>query len=161
MKKTILIGAAILLLATGLVQAQGIRKVKMDDVLQLIRESREPLIVNFWASWCTPCIHEIPWFEKQVAAYKEKGVKLVLVSLDFADDYPKNLQAFVKKNGCQSTVVWLSETNADSFCPKIDSSWQGTIPASLLVNNAKQYRQFFGRQLTEAQLAIELKKLVE
>ena len=133
----------------------------MDDVLKIIRESREPLIVNFWASWCSPCVHEIPWFEKQVEEYRHKRTKLLLVSLDFPGDYPGNLQAFIKKNGYQSEVVWLSETDAASFCPKIDSSWQGTIPASLLINNSNGYHRFFGRQLTAAQLAIEMKKLVE
>src|SRR5574343_479958 len=103
-----------------------------------------PLVVNFWASWCKPCIQEIPWFEKSVAALKEKKVKLVLVSLDFPEDYPKVIQEFAKKNGYQSKIVWLDETDADYFCPKIDISWQGAIPATVLVNNKKKFRKFYG-----------------
>jgi thiol-disulfide isomerase/thioredoxin len=127
----------------------------------MIDTSTSPLIVNFWASWCQPCIHEIPWFEKAVAEVKEKNVKIVLVSLDFATDYNnKTLQQFVKKNGYQSKVVWLDETNADKFCPKIDSSWDGSIPVTLMVNNKKKYRQFYEFQLKEDRFKLELDKLV-
>jgi len=141
--------------------SQQIEKVKMDDVVKMIDTSTTPLIVNFWASWCKPCVHEIPWFEQGIQAYKDKHIKLVLVSLDFAEDYPKNLQAFVKRQNYQSTILWLNETNADSFCPKIDSSWSGSIPATIMVNNKTHYRQFFGEQIPEPRFKLELAKLVE
>lgn len=141
------------------VQAQDIRRVKIDDLVKIIETSREPLIVNFWASWCTPCIHEIPWFEKNVAAYKDKGVKLLLVSLDFADDYPKNIRSFVQKNKYQSQVLWLDEIKSADFCPRIDKSWEGTIPVTLFINNTTHFRQFFNRQVTEPQLQLILKQL--
>lgn len=143
------------------VSAQTIKKVKIDEVVKMVDTSTTPIIINFWASWCKPCVHEIPYFEKQVAAYRDKKIKLVLVSLDFQEDYPKALQAFVKKNNYVSTVVWLSDTNADIFCPKIDLTWSGAIPATLMVNNQKNYRQFYGFQLTEARLALELKHLID
>jgi hypothetical protein len=89
-------------------------------------------------------------------------VKIVLVSLDFASDYKnKTVQQFVKKNGYQSRVVWLDETNADKFCPKIDSAWDGSIPVTLMVNNKKKYRQFYEFQLKEDRFRLELAKLVE
>lgn len=139
--------------------AQDIKTVKMDDVITMIRESKEPIIVNFWATWCGPCVREIPWFEKELYAEGAPKAKLVLVSLDFQEDVQANLKAFVKKNNYRSQVVWLNETNADSFCPKIDPSWEGAIPASLFVNNATGYRKFYGRQLTEAQFKLELEAL--
>jgi thiol-disulfide isomerase/thioredoxin len=143
------------------VKAQEMKSVQMDDVVKMIEESKEPIIINFWATWCGPCVHEIPWFEKHVYAPGGKKVKLVLVSLDFKEDFPVNLKAFVQKNKYQSQVVWLQETNADSFCPKIDKSWEGAIPASLFVNNATHYRNFYGRQLTEEQFKLELAALTK
>jgi len=136
--------------------------MKIEDVVKMIDSSETPIVVNFWASWCKPCIHEIPWFEKIVSEYKDKGVKLVLVSLDFADDYKnKTLQQFVKKNKYASQVIWLDETNADRFCPPIDSAWGGSIPATLMVNNKKGYRQFFEFQVKEERFKLELDKLVQ
>lgn len=142
-------------------EAQAIRKVKIYDVLKMMDTATTPLVVNFWASWCKPCVQEIPWFEKSVAALKDKKVRLVLVSLDFPEDYPKGIQEFAKKNGYQSRIVWLDETDADYFCPKIDLSWQGAIPATVLVNNKKKFRKFYGQQLPEEKLKLALLEMLE
>ncbi len=142
-------------------KAQSIKKIKMDGLLKMIDTSSVPLVVNFWASWCGPCIREIPWFEKQVAAYAQQKVKLVLVSLDYPDEYPKGIAAFAKKNGFRSEIIWLDEADADLFCPKIDTAWKGTIPVTLMVNNKKRYRQFFNQQLPEPRLLQELQQLVQ
>ncbi|MEO8174479.1 MAG: TlpA disulfide reductase family protein [Sediminibacterium sp.] len=159
MKKILMVLALITM--CQLTQAQQIKKMKIDGLLKMIDTSSTPLLVSFWATWCSPCVREIPWFEKNVAAFADKKVKLVLVSIDFPEDYPKNIAAFAKKNGYQSEIIWLNETNADEFCPKIDKSWEGAIPATLMVNNKKNYRQFFGQQLPEPKLIEELQKLTK
>ncbi len=149
-------------LSASTIFSQDIKKVKIEELVNMIDTSTSPIVVNFWASWCKPCIHEIPWFEKTVAAYKEKGVIMILVSLDFKEDYQnKALHKFVKKTGYTSNVVWLDETDADKFCPPIDSAWGGSIPATLMVNNKKGYRQFFEFQVKEERFKQEIEKLVE
>lgn len=141
--------------------SQAIKKVKIKDVVNMIDTTQHPLVVNFWASWCQPCVHEIPWFEKAVAELKDKNVELILVSLDFRTSYPKELLSFITKKGYTSRIVWLDETNADYFCPLIDEKWDGNIPVTIMVNHKKNYRQFFSEQIPEAKLKFELKKLVE
>ncbi len=141
--------------------AQRIPAVKITDVTEMIDTSSVPLIVTFWATWCGPCVKEIPYFEKHVNALKDKKVKIILVSLDFKSDYPKVLEKFVTKNNYSSQVVWLNETDADVFCTAIDPIWTGTIPVTLMVNRAKKYRAFFPHQLTEPRFKLELKKLLE
>lgn len=153
------------LLVLGMVQwASGqtsIRKVKIGELQKMIDTSSVPLVVNFWATWCGPCIREIPWFEKGVGALKDKKVKLLLVSIDFPAEFPKGITEFAKKQGYISQIVWLNETNTDYFCPKIDKSWDGTIPVTLMVNNSRKYWAFYKQQLPEALLQQELQKLVE
>jgi len=151
----------LLLLFVGNTHAQQIKKVKIRDVVNMIDTSTVPLVVNFWATWCAPCVHEIPWFESSVAELKNKNVKLILVSLDFKTDFPEKIKAFVKNKGYKATILWLDETDADLFCPLIDNKWSGNIPVTVMVNNKKGYRQFYGEQVPEMKLKEELKKLVE
>lgn len=151
----------LLLMLFNAAYSQAIKKVKIKDVVNMIDTTQHPLVVNFWASWCQPCVHEIPWFEKAVAELKDKNVELVLVSLDFRTSYPKELLTFINKKGYTSRIVWLDETNADYFCPLIDEKWDGNIPVTIMVNHKKNYRKFFSEQIPEAKLKLELKMLVE
>jgi len=159
MKKIIFVLALISIQQT--LCAQQIKKLKIGELQKIIDTSSVPLVVNFWATWCGPCIREIPWFEKNVAVYADKKVKLLLVSIDFPGDYPKEIADFAKKQGYTSQIVWLDESNADEFCPKIDKSWDGSIPVTLMVNNKKHYREFYKQQLPEGKLKQELQKLAD
>jgi thiol-disulfide isomerase/thioredoxin len=143
------------------ISAQEVKKIKIEDAVEYIKNSDHPLIVSFWATWCAPCIHEIPWFQTAVEKYEDKKPELVLVSLDFTESYPKKITDFVKKSGFKATFFWLDEKNADHFCPMIDQKWEGGIPATLFINNKKNYRKFFDRQLTDRQVEIEVKALVD
>ena len=154
---TILLAAA---LAPALAQP-AIRKIKITDLEQTIAQSDHPLIVNFWATFCAPCNKEIPYFQSAVAQYKDQRVELILVSLDLPDDYPAKIAAFAKERGYTVPVVWLDETNADYFCPKVDPRWTGGIPCSLFINNKTHYRRFFDRQLTELQVGPEIKEMLK
>ena len=158
MKK--LITLLVLIVLVNTVFSQQIKKVKIADVVKMMDTSSVPMVINFWATWCGPCVHEIPWFEKAVAELKDKKVQLILVSLDFRDAYPKELTAFVKKNVYTSKILWLDETDADLFCPLIDKNWNGNIPATIMINNKKNYHQFYGEQIPEPRLKLELQKLV-
>jgi thiol-disulfide isomerase/thioredoxin len=160
MKKTLTLAATLFLLF-GVVVAQPIKKVKIADVLHIADTSTVPIVINFFATWCRPCVQELPWFEKTVPNYKDKKVKLLLVSLDYADDYPKGIAAFAKKHDINSQIVWLDESDPNFFCPKVDKRWEGTIPVSLMINNATRFRAFYDYQLPEGQLKMALDKLVQ
>lgn len=140
------------------IKSPEIKKWKITDLQAYIRDCDHPLIVNFWATFCVPCLKEVPYFESTAARYKDQGVELLMVSLDLPDYYPARIAAFAKKNGITARIVWLDETDADYFCPKVSANWSGGIPASLFVNNLTHYSRFFDRQLTEPQVgqAIEV-----
>ncbi len=156
--KNLLFIAFILLASTAF--SQNIRKVKITEVEEYIKNSDHPLVVNCWATWCAPCIEEIPYFMQTVKKYSDQKVELLLVSLDFTTSYPTRIQELVKKKKFEATFFWLNETNADYFCPKIDPKWDGTLPSTLFVNNKTGYRQFFGRPMTDRQVELEVRKLV-
>ncbi|MFY8005269.1 MAG: TlpA disulfide reductase family protein, partial [Chitinophagaceae bacterium] len=111
-------------------KAQEIKKVKITDLLQYADTVSKPTVINFWATWCPPCVHELPYFIKETKALANEGVQLILVSLDFQEDYPKGIQKFMKKYGYQEKVVWLNETDPNYFTSKFDKQWGGSIPVT-------------------------------
>lgn len=151
----------LLLLSWSVAQAQlPVQKIRITELQDYIARSDHPLIVNFWATFCVPCNKEIPYFQNTVTRYKDKGVELILVSLDLPDYYPGKIADFVRKQGYTAKILWLNETDADYFCPKVDTGWTGGIPSSLFVDNKTHYRRFFDRQLTEPQVELEIKKMI-
>lgn len=142
------------------VNSQSIPKWKITDLEEYIAKSDTPVIVNFWATYCVPCIKEIPYFQEVVRQYEEKGVKLLLVSLDFRESFPDKISSFADKRKFTSPIVWLDETDADYFCPRVDSTWSGVMPATLFINNKKGHRSFFEEEMSKEEFESEIRKIV-
>lgn len=139
-----------MLFVLGCVHAQDIPKWKITDIEQYITDSRdEVLVINFWATFCKPCVAEIPFFISTVEKYKSKKVSLLLVSLDLPSFYPKKIASFAKKHSFKTAIAWLDETNADYFCPKIDNAWSGSIPATLVINKKTGFRKFAEEEMSQ------------
>jgi len=142
-------------------RAQVVQKMKIIDLENYIANSDHPLVINFWATFCAPCNKEIPYFQSTVDEFTGQRVELILVSLDLPDYFPARIASFVKDHSYTARIVWLNETDADYFCPKVDAKWTGGIPSSLFINNKTHYRRFFDRQLTDIQVAPEIKKMLD
>ena len=142
-------------------KSQIIASWKVTGLQDYIAKSDSVLVINFWATFCKPCNEEIPYFQTTVDKYKDQKVKLLLVSMDLKDEYPNKIKAFTEKNNYNNQVVWLNETNADYFCPKVDKAWMGGIPSTLIINPKTGYRKFFEQQLKPAQFESELKRALE
>jgi len=141
--------------------AQDIPKWKISQLEQLISQTDKPTIINFWATFCVPCIEELPYFQKAANQHQSDSVQVILVSLDLEDAYPKKIKTFASKLKISAPIVFLDETNADVFCPAVDKDWSGAIPATLFINNKTGYRKFIEDQLTAEQLDKEIKALVD
>ena len=103
-----------------------------------------------------PCLEEIPYFQDITGRYKAKNVSLLFVSLDMKQAYPVKVNEMARRLKLVYPVVWLDETNADYFCPKVDSAWSGAIPATLFINNKTGYRKFYEEKIKEDLLEKEI-----
>ena len=112
-------------------------------------------VINFWATWCGPCVKELPYFEAINAKYSEKDVEVILVSLDFPHMYESKLIPYIKDKGLQSRVVALNDDDANSWIPKVSKEWSGALPATIIYKNDK--RKFFEQSFTYDELENELK----
>jgi thiol-disulfide isomerase/thioredoxin len=107
-------------------------------------------VINFWATWCAPCVKELPFFEV-INANKHSSVSVTLINLDFADKVDK-VNAFIVRKGIQSKVLLLDEIDYNSWIDKVDKSWSGAIPATLIINPLNGKRKFVEAALTEGDL---------
>lgn len=149
------------LLAFSTSQAQKIPKWKITDVENLVANGDGIQVINFWATFCKPCVAEIPDFIRISKKYAKEKVRLQLVSIDLPASYPAKIAAFAKKSNFNTNIAWLNETNADYFCPKVSPKWSGAIPATLIVNHRTGYRKFFEDPLSGADFEKELKLAID
>ncbi len=113
-------------------------------------------VVNFWATWCAPCVKEMPYFEKIGEDYADKGVKILLVSLDFVNHLEQRVIPFVKEHNLGSEVILLDDPRANSWIPKVSEKWSGALPATLVFNN--HHRSFYEQTFTFEQLEAVVKE---
>lgn len=126
---------------------------------RLEKSDGKTYVINFWATWCAPCVKELPAFEKLGSAYADKNVEVILVSLDFPKQLDKRLIPFIQQKKLQSEVLLLDDINEDNWIKAIDSTWSGAIPATLIYN-AKQ-RKFYEQSFDYKLLENELKTFLE
>ncbi|MDI1256139.1 MAG: TlpA family protein disulfide reductase [Flavobacterium sp.] len=121
-------------------------------------ENDTTYVINFWATWCQPCVAELPNFERVNTAYKEKKLKVILVSLDMKKQVETALLPFIKRKKIASEVIFMSDPDANSWISKVDVNWSGAIPATVIYNSQK--RQFYERSFTFDELNNEIKQFI-
>lgn len=158
-KELVRAAAFVLCLLSFQVYAQQVSIYKKNDLLKRIYNSSDTTyIVNFWATWCKPCVAELPEFETFQQAHRKEPVKVILVSLDFREDLEKRVIPFLQKNPYSSETILLDETNGNDFIDAVCPQWSGAIPATLITARNKQKYVFFEKKITASLLEEELKK---
>lgn len=116
-------------------------------------------VINFWATWCIPCVKELPAFDQLNREYQGKKFKMILVSMDFGKDVVKRVDAYRKKKNLSPEVVILDDPDSNSWIPKIDKDWSGAIPATIIYRGNKW--AFYDHDFTYDELLTEVKKFIQ
>lgn len=95
-------------------------------------------VINFWATWCKPCVEELPYFVSLHDKYKDQKFKLIFVSLDFPKQIEKKLIPFLQKNQLPGEMMVLDDPDSNTWINAIDPEWSGAIPATIVYNANKR-----------------------
>ena len=139
-----------------------LKKVSFEELQSVIHKDNDTLyLVNFWATWCRPCIEELPDFMEVNKKFKETHkFKMILVSLDNRSVFEETLPAFLKAHEIEADVYLLDDiTRMNEWIPAIDSSWTGAIPATVFYKN-KEKLSFYEKPLHKEELTNIIKPLL-
>lgn len=116
----------------------------------LYLENDSIYVINFWATWCAPCVRELPAFEQLYANYKDRKVQVILVSLDNPAHLENRVIPFVERMGLQSRLMLLDDPRSSRWIPLVSDEWSGAIPATVIYSNG--YRAFYEKEFKYEEL---------
>ena len=139
-------------------QASIIKLAQLDDILN--KKNDTTYVINFWATWCKPCVKELPYFIEEENKHKNEKVRFVFISLDFKRDLDTRLNAFIKEHKLNTTIYLIDEPDYDKWIDKVDTAWQGNIPATLIYNFKNNKREFYPKDFEALELSVIIKKML-
>ncbi len=122
----------------------------------LHKQNDTAYVINFWATWCVPCVKELPAFEKLNETYGDEKVKVLLVSLDLIKHYNSKLLPFIEEKNIKSEVILLNDPRSNRWIDKVSPEWSSAIPATVIYKGKK--RSFYEQSFTYEELEKELLK---
>jgi thiol-disulfide isomerase/thioredoxin len=138
------------ILSAQIVFAQA-EVIKFDHLEKIIGTPSDKIqVINFWATWCAPCVKELPLFEK-LQEERPDQVNVTLINLDYADKLDR-VRSFVARKKMKAEVLLLDEIDYNTWIDKVDKSWSGAIPATLIIFPKTGHRKFVEKELVEGDL---------
>ena len=138
MKKFLLIVLSYISLSFS-ANAQEVPEVNFKGLKPYLEQNNDSVyVINFWATWCKPCIEELPHFLKAAEELKEQKVKFIFVSLDFSKHKTTRLIPYIKEHKIREQVILLNDPNSNVWIDQVDPKWSGAIPATLIYKGDKK-----------------------
>jgi thiol-disulfide isomerase/thioredoxin len=158
----------ILLVASAFIIASSLHAQKLKslesaaDVDAMFKKTKGKVtLINLWATWCKPCVHEFPDLVKLYKEYKDDDFRLVFISLDDKGDVESQLIPFLKKQGVNFTSYHNAFSKPEDLIDLIDKSWQGAIPTTYIYDKEGKMTQSFLGTRSYEEFEKEITKLLD
>jgi thiol-disulfide isomerase/thioredoxin len=147
------VGSIFIILTLGISVKAQVGVVNFTDVENRIAKGKDTTyVINLWATWCGPCVEELPAFEKVNQQRSNKPLKVILLSLDFKSKLNSTVVPFIEKHKIKSEVFIVDEKDQQKFIDRVDKNWSGALPATLVINTAHNRRSFYEKSFTYEEL---------
>lgn len=149
------------MLLAGQIHAQDVQVVKIGtkELMELLNKQNDTTyVVNFWATWCSPCVKEIPYFQELQDTYGDRKLRVILVSMDFPNQLEKRVQPFLRDKHIALPVYLMTNMDYNSWINRVDPGWSGAIPATLFYNRSS--RMFFEKEFEKDILFTRLEQFM-
>jgi len=103
----------------------GVAKLVKNDTKKL-------LLINVWATWCGPCVAELPEFVTMNRMYRRRPFQLVTISLDELDKDEATLKVLKEKH-VSATNYRAAIKDRDRFADLLDKEWPGPVPYTMVI----------------------------
>ena len=131
--------------------SQKINLITLDQLDKRIDNGKDTIyVINFWATWCGPCVAELGNFEKLNNNFPTEKLKILLINVDFKSKLKNTILPFLKRRKLKTEVFLLDEPDQQAFIDRVSKNWSGSIPATLFIKNKK--RNFFEKEFTYTEL---------
>jgi len=135
--------------------AQHIPSIKAAQLTEWKNAENDTLyVINFWASWCAPCVAEIPSFLTLHQKHAPQKVKVILVDCDFNRDLETKVKPFIRQKNIEGLVVHMAEKDPNTWVDLVSTEWSGALPGTLLVCKSKGIHQFFEKKFEDDELEL-------
>jgi thiol-disulfide isomerase/thioredoxin len=157
---SLLLSCLVFLLACTSPARNSVEIIKIDGLQKLLKEENHKLhIINFWATWCKPCVKELPQFAELARTHPELSISLV--SLDFVQDLETKVYPFLDKKDIDLRVLLIDELDYNLWIDLVDPSWSGAIPATLIIEPGTGHRKFLEKEFENNELEFEIQSFTK
>lgn len=136
---------------------ERVEVIKIEGLQNLIAEDNHQVhLINFWATWCKPCVKEMPQFVDLAENHPE--VSISLVSLDYLENLDDKVIPYLDKKEIKLRTLLMDEIDYNLWIDMVDPSWSGAIPATLIIEPATGKRIFLEKEFENGELEEDFQK---